>query len=148
MIIDEWSCVNVASERLVKKLTLPTIIHLRPSRLQWLSEKGELLVDRQVEVMFTLRGYEDRVVCDVVPMDATHWLLGKPWQFDKKVIHDGVTNHFTFIHMGQRVMLKPLSPSEEDKLRISFLLALLAANVLESNKANMPKFLHGLNHNI
>ncbi|RDX75771.1 hypothetical protein CR513_44313, partial [Mucuna pruriens] len=55
MIIDGGSCVNVASERLVKKLALPTIVHQRP-------EKGELLVDRQVEVMFTLGGYEDRVV--------------------------------------------------------------------------------------
>ncbi|RDX83286.1 hypothetical protein CR513_35812, partial [Mucuna pruriens] len=40
MIINWGNCVNVASERLVKKLALPTIVHLRPYRLLWLSEKG------------------------------------------------------------------------------------------------------------
>ncbi|RDX88679.1 hypothetical protein CR513_29698, partial [Mucuna pruriens] len=102
---------HVASERLVKKLALPTIVHLRP----------ELLVDRQVEVMFTLGEYEDRVVCDVVPIEATHLLLGRPWQFDKKVIYDGVTNRFTFIHIGQRVVLKALSPSkvQEDQKKMN-----------------------------
>ncbi|RDX73951.1 hypothetical protein CR513_46364, partial [Mucuna pruriens] len=81
MIIDP-SCVNVSSERLVKKLALPISVHQ--------SEKGELLVDRQAEVIFTLGGYEDRMICDMVPMEATHLLLGK---FDKKLIHDGVTNY-------------------------------------------------------
>ncbi|RDX65704.1 hypothetical protein CR513_55616, partial [Mucuna pruriens] len=94
----------------MKKLALPTIVHLRLYRLQWISEKRELLLDKQVKVMFTLGGYQDRVVCDVVPMEATHLLLGRPCQFDKKVIHDGVTNRFTFIHLGKRVVLKPLSP--------------------------------------
>ncbi|RDX88940.1 hypothetical protein CR513_29396, partial [Mucuna pruriens] len=106
------SYVNVACERLVKKIALPTIVHLGPYILQWLSKKGELLVDKQAEVTFTLGSYEDKVVCDVVPMQATYLPLGKLWQFDKKVIHIEVTNQFTFIHMGQRVVLKPLSPKE------------------------------------
>ncbi|RDX90009.1 hypothetical protein CR513_28164, partial [Mucuna pruriens] len=91
MIIDGGSCVNVASERLVKKLALPTFVHPRSYKFQWLSERGELLMDKQVEVAFTLGRYEDRMTCD---------------QFDKKVIHDGVTNKFTFLHLGQRFMKK------------------------------------------
>ncbi|RDX97893.1 hypothetical protein CR513_19268, partial [Mucuna pruriens] len=71
VIINGGSCVNVVSERLVKKLTLPTIVHPRP-------EKGEVLVDKQIEVAFTLGAYKDRVVCDVVLIEATHLLLGKP----------------------------------------------------------------------
>ncbi|RDX94053.1 hypothetical protein CR513_23607, partial [Mucuna pruriens] len=78
MIIDEGSCVNVASERLVKKLALLTIVHPKPYKLQWLSDKEELLVDRQVKVMFTLGRYEDTMVCNVVPMEASHLLLGRP----------------------------------------------------------------------
>ncbi|RDY05109.1 hypothetical protein CR513_11089, partial [Mucuna pruriens] len=77
------SCVNVASERLIKKLALPTIVYPRSYRLQWLSEKRDLLVDKQAQVTFFLGAYEDRVMCDVVPMQATHLLLGRPWQFDK-----------------------------------------------------------------
>ncbi|RDX99732.1 hypothetical protein CR513_17176, partial [Mucuna pruriens] len=78
LIIDEGSYVNVTSERFVKKLALPTIVHPRPYKLQWLSEKGELLVDKQAEVTFTLGGCKDKVVCDVMPMEATHLLLGRP----------------------------------------------------------------------
>ncbi|RDX92955.1 hypothetical protein CR513_24852, partial [Mucuna pruriens] len=103
------SCVKVASERLVNKLALPTIVHPRPYKLQWLSEYGELIVDRQVKIAFTLGKYKDKVLCDMVSMEATHLLLGRPWQYDRKVIHDGATNRFAFVHMRQKVVLKPLS---------------------------------------
>ncbi|RDX87191.1 hypothetical protein CR513_31372, partial [Mucuna pruriens] len=121
MVINGWSCVNVASQRLVKKLVLSTFAHPRPYKLQWLSEKGVLLVDKQIEVVFTLGSYEDEVVYNVVLMEATHLLLGRLWQFDK-VIHNRVTNRFTFIHMGQKIVLKLLSPREvnedQNKMRV------------------------------
>ncbi|RDY14639.1 hypothetical protein CR513_00292, partial [Mucuna pruriens] len=79
------SCINVASERLVRKLALPTIVHPRPYKLQWLSEHGEFV-------------------------------------YDRNVIHDGVTNRFTFVHMGQKVVLKPLSQrtvqEDQNKMRV------------------------------
>ncbi|RDX77104.1 hypothetical protein CR513_42808, partial [Mucuna pruriens] len=84
--IDRGSCINVASERLMKKLALPIMVPPRLYRLQWLNKKQELLVDKQATVVFILGGYKDGVVCDVVPMEATHLLLGRPWQFDKKVL--------------------------------------------------------------
>ncbi|RDY03007.1 hypothetical protein CR513_13470, partial [Mucuna pruriens] len=78
--------------------------------------RGELVVDHQVEVSFTIRKYEDKVLCDVVPMKAIHLLLGRPCRYDKKVIHGGATNRFTFVQMGRKVVLKPLSPkvNQED----------------------------------
>ncbi|RDX92936.1 hypothetical protein CR513_24871, partial [Mucuna pruriens] len=54
IIIDGGSCVNIASLRLVEKLNLYTL----------------------VSVAFTLGKYSDEVLCDVVPMEATHILLG------------------------------------------------------------------------
>ncbi|RDY13518.1 hypothetical protein CR513_01539, partial [Mucuna pruriens] len=68
IIIDEGNCVNMASERLARKLALPTL---------WLSEHEELIVNRQVKVAFILGRYEDKVLYDVVPMKATHLLLGR-----------------------------------------------------------------------
>ncbi|RDX60671.1 hypothetical protein CR513_61165, partial [Mucuna pruriens] len=38
--------------------------------------------------------------------------LGRPWQFYRKVTHDGVTNKFSFEHKGKKKTLKPLSPHE------------------------------------
>jgi hypothetical protein len=32
-------------------------------------------------------------------MDACHMLLGKPWQYEKKIMHDGGKNTYTFGRM-------------------------------------------------
>ena len=52
------------------------------------------------------------MLCDLVPMEATHILLGRPWQFDKKAFHDGHSNKFSFNFQGKRITLLPLSPKE------------------------------------
>jgi len=71
-------------------------------------------------VCLTVGRYNDRVLCDVVPMEATHILLGRPWQYDTKAVHDGFTNKISFQHHDQNIILKPLSPREvcDDQIRI------------------------------
>ena len=83
VIIDGGSCTNVASTTLVEKLGLPLLMHPRPYKLQWLNDSGEVKVNKQVLVSFQIGKYEDEVLCDVVPMQAGHLLLGRPWQFDR-----------------------------------------------------------------
>ena len=58
LIIDGGSCTNVASAKLVSKLNLETKPHPQPYKLQWLSEDGEMTMDRQVKVGFSIRKYE------------------------------------------------------------------------------------------
>ena len=77
MIIDGVSCVNVASDTLVKKLNLSCIKHPRPYRLQWLNECGKVRVTKQVLIAFAIGKYSDEILCDVVPMHASHLLLGR-----------------------------------------------------------------------
>ncbi|GKU89837.1 hypothetical protein SLEP1_g3923 [Rubroshorea leprosula] len=66
-----------------------------------------------------------KVWCDVIPMDACHLLLGHPWQFDRKAIHDSHANTYSFVKDGVKVKLTPLKPEEtlenkdEDKALIS-----------------------------
>jgi len=43
------------------------------------------------------------VLCHIVPMEACHILLGRPWQFDKKTMHNGLTNEITFTHKATQV---------------------------------------------
>ncbi len=112
LIIDGGSCTNVASTRLVSKLNLETKPHPKPYKLQWLSEAVEMTINKQVEVCFSIGKYHDVVLCDVVPMEASHMLLGRPWQFDKKTNHEGHTNKISFLHNDQKVTLAPLSPRE------------------------------------
>ena len=82
MIIDGGSYTNVASTSLVKKLNLKTLKHPRPYKLQWLNDCGEVKINKQVLVSFSIGRYKDEVLCDVVPMHAGHILLGRPWQYD------------------------------------------------------------------
>jgi len=45
------------------------------------------------------------VVCIVDPMEACHLLLGRPWQFDRGVQHDGRSNKYSFMHFGKKLFL-------------------------------------------
>ena len=110
VIIDGGSCCNIASTELVDKLGLRPFYHPRPYKLHWMNECGELKVKTQVKVTITLGHYEDTIVCDVVPMQACHILLGRPWQYDRRVSHDGFSNRYTFLYKGKNVILKPMTP--------------------------------------
>jgi len=63
-------------------------------------------------ICFSNGKYVDKILFDVVPMEASHLLLGRPWQYDRNVVHNSVTNKFSFVHKGKKVTLKSLSPSE------------------------------------
>jgi len=43
-------------------------------------------------------------------MEACHILLGRPWQFDKKTMHNGLTNETNFTQKEKKFVLYPLSP--------------------------------------
>ena len=69
-------------------------------------------VNTQAKIKFSIDTYVDVVLCDVVPMYACHILLGRPWQFDKDVIHYGRENSIVFKFKGKKVKLEPLTPKE------------------------------------
>ena len=120
MIIDGGSCTNVASTLLVEKLNLPTLKHPTPYKLEWLSSCGEIKVTKQVMISFSIGRYHDEVLCDVVPMHASHILLGRPWEYDRRAMHDGFTNKYSFVMDGKPITLVPLTPQQvyEDQVRI------------------------------
>ena len=60
-------------------------------------------------VPFSIGKYVDEVLCDVVPMQASHILLGRPWQYDRKAINDGVKNRYTIVKDGKTITLVPLT---------------------------------------
>uniref|UniRef100_A0A2N9IHP7 Reverse transcriptase domain-containing protein n=1 Tax=Fagus sylvatica TaxID=28930 RepID=A0A2N9IHP7_FAGSY len=105
---------------MVEKLGLPMAKHPRPYKLQWLNDSGEIRVNKQVLVAFRIGKYEDEVMCDVVPMQAGHLLLGRPWQFDRQVKHDGFTNKYSFVLNQRLITLVPLTPQQvyEDQVRL------------------------------
>jgi len=120
---------------MVPSLGLPTISHTKPYKLQWLREVGEIIVNKQVLINFSIGKYKDEVLCDVVPMEATHILLGRPWQFDRKVFHDGFTNKISFDFHGHKVILKSLSPREVHEDQILMKKKRESENIKSSKKA-------------
>jgi hypothetical protein len=74
VIIDGGSCTNVASTIMVEKLGLPMVKHPRLYKLQWLNDSGEIRVNKQVLVALRIGKYEDEVLCDVVTMQAGHYI--------------------------------------------------------------------------
>ena len=74
VVIDGGSCTSVASTELVEKLSLPTVKHPRPYKLQLLNNSGEVKVIKQVMVVFSFGKYRDKVLCDV---DVVYLLLGR-----------------------------------------------------------------------
>ncbi|KAK1648750.1 hypothetical protein QYE76_066555 [Lolium multiflorum] len=112
VIIDGGSCHNLASTKLCEKLNLTLRKHPHPYHVQWLSDKGNVKIQHTVTVNFKIGPYEDTVECDVVPMTVCHMLLGRPWQFDKKAIHDGYSNAYTFKVKDKKFELRPMTPSQ------------------------------------
>ena len=73
------------------------------------------MVTKQVLLNFSIGTYTDQVLCDVVPMQASHVLLGRPWEFDNEVNHEGRTNKYKMHKGGKIITLPPLILSEISK---------------------------------
>uniref|UniRef100_A0A151UIQ7 CCHC-type domain-containing protein n=1 Tax=Cajanus cajan TaxID=3821 RepID=A0A151UIQ7_CAJCA len=102
LIVDSGSSCNCCSTRLVNKLALTTLPHPKPYKLQWINEEGGNVVNQQVNVPISIGKYKDEILCDIVPLDASVILLGRPWQFDKKTIHEGHSNKISFHRLGRK----------------------------------------------
>eukprot|EP00253_Pinus_taeda_P020362 PITA_20362 len=113
MIIDSRSMDNLVSTEMVEKLGLKRLKHPNPYRVSWLQKGHQLLVDEQSEVEFQIGRYKDKIICDIMPMDVCHILLGRPWQYDRKVTHDGVLNCYKFEKDGVRHILVPIREEKE-----------------------------------
>ncbi|GJS16697.1 RNA-directed DNA polymerase [Tanacetum coccineum] len=108
MIIDGGSCENVVSTYMVEKLGMKTEDHPEPYQLTWLKKGNTVKVSKRCLVQFSIgKSYKDEVWCEVIPMDAAHILLGRPWQFDRKTKHDGFQNTYSFKKDGVNITLVP-----------------------------------------
>jgi hypothetical protein len=114
VIIDSVSTDNLVSIDMVEKLDLETIEHPKPYKVSWLQKGHQVMVTKQCLVEFKIGGYRDEIMCDVIPMDVCHVLLGIPWKFDKNVIHDGRKHTYTLEKNGRTHMLFPI---EEKKVK-------------------------------
>jgi hypothetical protein len=74
-------------------------------------------------------------------MDVCHLLLGRLWQYDRNVIHDGTKNTYTLEKNGRTHMFLPIK-DKEVKLEISNVVLLMSGKELitEVKKKEEPQF--------
>ena len=75
-------------------------------RLAWLKQSSEIKVSRCALVLLSISTtHKDDIYCDIVPMDGYHILLGRPWQFDRNVVHNGKNNTHSFYFENRKIIL-------------------------------------------
>jgi hypothetical protein len=81
-------------------------------------------------------------LCDVIPMDVCHLLLGRLWQYDRNVVHDGRKNTYTLEKNGRTHMLLPIK-DKEVKPEVSNIVLLMSGKELlkEVKKKKDPQFI-------
>ena len=118
MVIDSGSTDNLVSTEMVDKLKLERTVHPTPYKVSWLQKGHQIFVTEQCKVDFQIGTYKDVILCDIMPMDVCYILLGRPWQFDQKAIHDGRRNTYTLEKDGNKHTLLPLkAEADEEALR-------------------------------
>lgn len=71
---------------------------------------AEGFVKRQCLVNLSIESYQDKILCDVLDMSVCHVLLGRPWQYDLKSVHDGFSNIYIIRHERKLTDRRPLPP--------------------------------------
>ncbi|XP_059075481.1 uncharacterized protein LOC131875388 [Cryptomeria japonica] len=98
---------------MVRKLKLERRRQPNPYRIAWLQKDHKALVNEQCLVKFKIGNYHDDGLCDIMPMDVCHMLLGRPWLFDCHAVHDGYANTYSLTKDGVQHRLKQLKETEE-----------------------------------
>lgn len=125
LIINSGSTNNLVATEMVEKLELKRLKHPSPYKVSWLQKGHQLLLGDQCEVEFQICRYKAKVICDIMSMDVCHILLDMPWQYDRKVVHDRLTNCYKFVEDGIKHTLEPIK--EEGTTRKSEPIALLVS---------------------
>ncbi|XP_076920612.1 uncharacterized protein LOC143581801, partial [Bidens hawaiensis] len=114
VIVDGGSCENMVATTMVEKLGLPMHAHPEPYQLTWLRKGNLVKVNHKCLVQFSIGNkYANEIWCEVIPMDACHLLLGRPWLYDRRVKHDGFRNTYSFKKDGLNITLAPLNPRDD-----------------------------------
>jgi len=67
-------------------------------------------------ILFFIGPCNGEVLRDVLPINACHLFLNKPWLFDNYVLYDRHANTYTLKHKGHSHVLAPLPLPKPHKI--------------------------------
>ena len=111
LVIDRGSSMNVVSKDAVKLLNLKVEPHPNPFKVTWVNDHT-LLVAQKCLVSIQMGDYKDEIYCNMLPIDVTHVLLGRPWLYDLNVTKFGKYNIYSFKYKGNNIILIPAKPKD------------------------------------
>jgi hypothetical protein len=141
VIVDSGSTDNLVSSEMVENMELETTKHLSPYKVSWLQKGHWVSLTTRCLVKFKIGNYHDEILCDVIPMDVCHILLGRPWQYDQNVVHDGRMNTYTLEKDGRTHKFLPIK-DKEVKPEVNSTILLMSGKELltEMEKNEDPQF--------
>lgn len=138
LILDGDSTENIISKEAVEKLKLPMEKHPNPYKISWFQKGNEVPVTSRCLVKFNMGNtVDDEAWCDVIPMDACHILLGRPWLFDKNMVHLTRANTYSFHKDGKKLTLQPLKEELFNTSKVVKTNNLLTAHKFELESQDM-----------
>ena len=100
-----------------------------------MNDDHKVLISEKCLVKFKIGGYHDKVIYEIIKMDVYHLLLGRLWQFDRYVVHDGHAKAYSLTKDGVHHKLTPMI-KEGEKVCSSARICLVDGR----------KFLDGMKH--
>jgi hypothetical protein len=78
-IVDSGSHKNLISDKVFKRLALPTTSHPQHYTIGWLCQGRDIHVSQQCSQSYDIKPFKDEVLCDVSPLEVCNVLLGQPY---------------------------------------------------------------------
>ncbi|PKU80164.1 RNA-directed DNA polymerase [Dendrobium catenatum] len=97
---------------MISKLSIKATPHPNPYKVAWINSTSMTIKDRSI-IPLEFNGYQEKIWCDVLTMDVSQIILGRPWLFDNDVHIYGRTNTCVFEHNGKKIKLIPSQPKTD-----------------------------------